>query len=124
MFQPLLAGLKGITADEYRYLEQTLSGMSETQAQHFIMLYSGKRKDPQEVLLFTLLGFLGFAGIQRFVLNQIGMGILYLITLGLCFIGTLVDLINYRSLTFDYNQDAAYECAMIVKMSSTKPPQA
>lgn len=118
MYQNLLANLKGMTAEEYRYLEQVMNGMDAKQAKHFVMLYSSKRKDPQEILLFTLLGLLGFAGIQRFILNQIGMGILYFITLGLCFIGTIVDLVNHKSLTFEYNQRAAYESVQLVKMSN------
>lgn len=122
MYQNLLVNMKGMTPEEYRYIEQTLNGMDQKQAGHFVMLYSGKRKDPQEVLLFTLIGLLGFAGIQRFVLNQIGMGILYFFTVGLCFIGTIVDLINHKSLAFEFNLKVAYECAMLVKMGSPSSP--
>ena len=32
------------------------------------------------------------------------MGILYFLTGGLCLIGTIVDLVNHRSLAFEYNQ--------------------
>ncbi|WP_461486868.1 TM2 domain-containing protein, partial [Pedobacter sp.] len=69
-------------------------------------------------LLFTLLGFLGFAGIQRFVVGQIGMGILYILTCGLCFIGTIIDLINHKQITFEHNQRMVFESMQMVKMSN------
>jgi len=59
---------------------------------------------------------MGFAGIQRFMVGQIGMGILYFFTGGLCFIGTIVDLVNHKSLANDYNRQMAYESYQMVKM--------
>ena len=109
--------LKGMSPDEYTYLQQCMKGMTSSQAHHFIMFYSGKRRSPQDILLFTLLGFIVVAGVQRFVVNQIGMGILYLLTFGLCFVGTIVDLVNHRTIAFEYNQKAAFECAHMVKMA-------
>lgn len=114
MYQNLLMNLKGITPEEFLYLEQVMKNMDPEQAKNFVMYYTGKRKDPQDILLFTLLGFVIIAGVQRFVLGQIGMGILYLLTAGLCFIGTIVDLINYKSLASEYNQKMAYECAQMI----------
>ena len=43
------------------------------------------------------------------------MGILYLFTAGLCFIGTIIDLINYQDLAMEYNMRMANEAAMMVK---------
>lgn len=114
MNQDLIMNLKGVTPEEYMYLEQVMKNMNADQEKHFISYYSTKRKDPQDILIFTLLGFVVIAGIQRFVLGQIGMGILYLLTGGLCLIGTIVDLINHKSLTSDYNQKMAYECAQMI----------
>lgn len=114
MYQDLITNMKGINPDEFLYLEQVMKNMNIDQAKTFLAYYSGRRKDPQDILLFTLLGFVIIAGVQRFVLGQIGMGLLYLFTGGLCLIGTIVDLINYKSLTLDYNQKMAYECAQMV----------
>ena len=52
---------------------------------------------------------------SRFILGQIGMGILYLFTVGLCFIGTIVDLVNYKQLTLEYNQQQAQEIILLMK---------
>ncbi|HEY0669192.1 MAG TPA: TM2 domain-containing protein [Sphingobacteriaceae bacterium] len=115
MYQNLLSNISGITLEEFNYLQQVMNGMSQKQAENFVMFYSGKRRSPQDILLFTLIGFIGVAGVQRFVTGQIGMGILYFLTAGLCFIGTIVDLINHRTLAAEYNQKAAYETANLVK---------
>ena len=114
MYQDLIMNLKGVTPDEYMYLEQVMKNMDQEQARTFVSYYAGKRKDPQDILLFTLLGFVIIAGVQRFVIGQIGMGLLYLLTGGLCLIGTIVDLINHKSLASDYNQKMAYECAQMI----------
>jgi TM2 domain-containing membrane protein YozV len=114
-YRDLLLNLQGISEEEYSYLEQVLRGMSEEQVHAFMLIYKGKRKTPQEILLLTLLGFVVIAGVQRFVIGQIAMGILYLLTAGLCFIGTIVDLINHRTLAGEYNQRIAYESAQMVK---------
>ena len=115
-----LISLKGMGLEEYSYLKQVVSGMNPRQTQNFVLLYSDRRKDPQEILLFTLLGFLGVAGIQRFIIGQVGMGILYFLTAGLCFIGTIVDVVNHKSLTLEYNRKAAYESAELVKIMASQ----
>jgi TM2 domain-containing membrane protein YozV len=112
--------LKGMGLEEYSYLKLVVSGMNPRQTQNFVLLYSDRRKDPQEILLFTLLGFLGVAGIQRFIIGQVGMGILYFLTAGLCFIGTIVDVVNHKSLTLEYNRKAAYESAELVKIMASQ----
>ncbi|HWK56791.1 MAG TPA: TM2 domain-containing protein [Parapedobacter sp.] len=110
----ILMTIRGISPEELMYLEHATKTFSEEQTKHFVFIYSGKRKNTQDILLFTLLGFLGFAGIQRFVLNQVAMGIIYFLTLGFCWIGTVVDLINHKSMTDEYNQRMARDAAMMV----------
>lgn len=116
MEQDQLLNLRGMGPEEYSYIQQVMNGMDQRQSQSFVMIYSGKRKSPQDILLFTILGFLGIAGIQRFVVGQMGMGILYIVTAGLCFIGTIVDIINHKSIATEYNQKMAYESLQIIKM--------
>jgi TM2 domain-containing membrane protein YozV len=107
--------LPEIDAEELAYVQLLLNDYTDDQAMQFAMMYRARRKDPMMILLLTLLGFLGIAGIQRFVLNQIGMGILYLLTSGLCFIGTIIDLVNYRKLATEYNNQQAYDVALILR---------
>jgi TM2 domain-containing membrane protein YozV len=107
--------LPDLDGDELAYVNMLVAPMTEEQAQQFTMMYRSRRKDPQMILLLTLVGFLGFAGIQRFVLNQIGMGIVYLLTFGFCYIGVIVDLVNYRKLASEYNQQQAYEFANLMR---------
>ncbi|MEO6149063.1 MAG: TM2 domain-containing protein [Mucilaginibacter sp.] len=106
----------GITTEEMTFLNQATTELDEQQKTRFFSIYSSKRKNPQDVLLVTLIGLLGFAGIQRFLLGQIGMGLLYFFTGGLCLIGTIVDIVNYKSLTDDFNRKMAYESFQLTKM--------
>jgi len=69
-------------------------------------------------MLGAIIGLLGIGGIQRFMIGQMGMGILYLLTGGLCFIGTIIDLVNYKKLTFEYNQEAANRVIRAAKSMS------
>ncbi len=114
MYDELFSRIRGITPEEYMFLKHTVSTMNETQLRQFLMFYSSKRKSPQDILIFTLLGFLGAAGVQRFVVGQVGMGLLYFFTGGLCVIGTIVDLVNHRNLANDYNQGVALDLARMV----------
>ncbi len=107
--------LPGITPDEYSYLQAATTGFSEAQLRGFLMIYSSKRRNPDDMVLYCALGFF-VPGLQRFLLNQIGMGILYFFTAGLCFIGTIIDLINYKTLTFEYNQRMVFESLQMIKM--------
>ena len=99
--------LPEIEGDEALYIEKLLSGLSDEQAEKFASIYRTRRKDPQTILITCLLGFFLIAGVHRLILNQIGMGILYILTGGLCFIGTIVDIVNYKDLTFQYNREVA-----------------
>ncbi len=95
--------------EEALYLDKLLSTLEEEDKNRFANIYRSRRKDPQTIMLLTLLGFLGIAGIQRFILNQIGMGILYILTGGLCLIGVIVDLVNHKDLALQYNRQVAQE---------------
>ncbi|HBQ58413.1 MAG TPA: hypothetical protein DD671_01995 [Balneolaceae bacterium] len=107
--------LPEVEGDEMIYVSKLMESLSDEKASRFANAYRARRKDPQLILGTCLLGFLGFAGIHRLLLNQIGMGILYLLTAGLCFVGTIVDLINYKDLAFQYNRGIAKEILSYVK---------
>ncbi|TAM96612.1 MAG: TM2 domain-containing protein [Chitinophagaceae bacterium] len=110
-----LLTLPGIDNIELQFLQNLVTGMNDQQKQQFLSIYGARRKDPQTILLLSLLGLVVIAGIHRFVLEEIGMGILYFFTGGLCLIGTIVDAINYKSLTWKFNQAKALESANIAR---------
>jgi len=118
MFQNPYMAFPGITPEEMGFIEQGAAELTENQKKNFFMAYSGKRKSPQEMLIFCIVGLCVVPGLQRFVTGQIGMGILFLFTVGLCFIGSIVDLVNHKSLATEYNRQMAYECFQMAKMSS------
>lgn len=107
--------LPELQGQEMSYVQELIKGMGDEKAQLFASIYRARRRDPQLILFTTILGFFGISGVQRFLVNQIGMGLLYLFTAGLCFIGTIVDLVNYQKITFDYNRSIADEVALIAK---------
>ena len=107
--------LPEIMGEEQMYISSLIKNMDDKQAFQFANVYRTRRKDPQTILLVTLVGFLGISGIQRFLTDQIGMGILYLLTGGICMIGTIIDLVNHKKIAFEYNQKQANQIAMMAK---------
>lgn len=107
--------LPELQGEEMVYIQRLLNDMDDEKARTFASVYRARRKDPQIVLLTALVGFLGISGIHRFILGQVGMGILYLFTAGLCFIGTIVDLVNYQRLAFEANQQMAHEVMAMLR---------
>ena len=96
-----------LEGEELMYVRGLVEPMTDDDAILFANAYRSQRRDSTNVLLLTLLGFVVLAGLQRFYVGQIGMGIAYLLTAGFCFIGTIVDLINHKSLALKYNQEKA-----------------
>jgi TM2 domain-containing membrane protein YozV len=107
--------LPELEGDEARYIKKMMEPMKDDMANRFANVYRARRKDPQTILLTAIIGFLGAAGVHRFILGQVGMGILYLLTGGLCVIGTIVDIINYRSLAFDHNRNVARDVVSLIQ---------
>jgi TM2 domain-containing membrane protein YozV len=114
--QNLFMMLPGMQPDELHVLQSLSREMTPRQQEMFISMYRGRRKEEQTMLIVTLVGFLGIAGIQRFMVGEVVMGIVYLLTAGFCGIGTIIDIINIRKITSQYNQQQAIETAQMVKM--------
>lgn len=114
MNNQLLVQLPNIQPEEHAFVNQLTKHLNEEQLRLFISVYGSKRKTTETILICTVLGFVVIAGIQRFVLGQIGMGLLYLFTGGLCLVGTIVDLVNYKQMTFEYNQKMAQETMLML----------
>ncbi len=107
MNDDLIFLVPGIDMEELNYLKSLTKDLDPEQLKTFAMLYNSERRKPDHILIGGLLGLFAVAGVQRFMVNQIGMGILYFFTAGLCFIGTIIDLVNYKSLAYEYNQQVA-----------------
>ncbi len=103
-----------LTGDEQVHVAQWMKNMSDEQAQHFAHVHRQRRKDETTTLILALVGLVVVAGLQRFYLGQIGMGVLYLFTAGLCFIGTIVDLVNHKSMTAAFNKAQADDVAQLI----------
>jgi TM2 domain-containing membrane protein YozV len=115
--------LPELESQEMAFLQGYFEKLTHEQAQQFTSFYRSRRKDPQMILLTALAGFFGFAGIHRFLIGDIGLGILYFFTGGLCLVGTIVDLVNYKRLAFDYNiKEARYVQAIMSNQFGTEPP--
>ena len=101
--------------EEMNYIQTLVKDMPDQQAQHFVNIYRARRKDSQLVLITDLIGLVGVAGVHRFMLGQIGMGLLYFFTGGLCFIGTIIDAINHKRLAFEYNVKVAQQVVNMMR---------
>lgn len=111
----ILHYLPELDGDEQVHVAMLMKSMTEEQADQFARIYRAQRKDATTVLLLAVAGFLGAAGLHRFYLEEIGMGLLYLFTGGLCVVGTLFDLFRYQQLTFEYNRNRADDVATMVQ---------
>ena len=107
-----------LEGDEMTVVQGLIKDMNDEQARLFANSYRLKRRDPLTILLTALLGFIGIAGIHRFILGQVGMGLLFFFTGGICLIGTIVDLVNYKKLAFTHNNGIAQQVAVMVRGAS------
>jgi TM2 domain-containing membrane protein YozV len=109
--------------DEMAFVQSMMQPMDDGQAQQFTNMYRSRRRDPLLILIAAAAGFFGAAGIHRFIIGDIGMGLIYFFTIGLCFIGTIVDIINYKRLAFEYNvKEAQRAQAMVLGQFGNIPP--
>lgn len=114
----ILKFLYDITPEELITINSRTQGFSDDQLSQFCMIYRSKRKDPQLILILSLLGLVGIAGVQRFVIGHIGMGILYFFTGGLCLVGTIIDAVNHKELAMEYNAKMITETLSMLNMTT------
>lgn len=112
----ILKYLYNATPEELITINSRTKGFSVDDLEQFCIIYRSRRKDPQLILILCLLGLVGVAGIQRFLIGNIGMGILYFFTAGLCFIGTVIDAVNHKELAMEYNAKMITETLSMLNM--------
>jgi TM2 domain-containing membrane protein YozV len=84
-----------------------IAQMPPQHAEIFLIEYRKRRKDPQIVLLAAVAGLVACPGFQRFWLGEIGMGLLFLFTVGFVAMGSIIDLCTYRTLARSHNEKVA-----------------
>lgn len=82
----VMTNQKYLPAEKIVFLKQKLMEADESK---FMLASSVEFKDPTTLLLISL--FLGTLGVDRFMLGETGMGILKLLTCGVCGILTIID---------------------------------
>lgn len=94
----LTTNAKYFEANVIPIIRQKLENSSD---ETLLSLQATELKDPTTVLLISI--FLGTLGIDRFMIGDIGIGILKLLTLGLCGILTIIDWFTISKKTKQYN---------------------
>ena len=94
----IMTNQKYLPAEKIVFLKQKLLEIDETK---FSLVSAVEMKDPTTLLLVSL--FLGTLGIDRFMLGESGMGILKLLTVGLCGVLTIIDWFTIQKKTRDLN---------------------
>lgn len=90
--QFLLMNANKFESSDYLILQQALANISP---EKMSLVYATELKDPQMILICSLL--LGGIGIDRFMIGDIGLGILKLLTIGGLGIWTIIDcFLTYR----------------------------
>ena len=94
----IMTNQKYFPAEKIMYLKEKLQGIDDNK---FSMLQTMELKDPTTSLLLSL--FLGGIGVDRFYIGDTGMGVLKLLTGGVCGILALVDLFTIQKKTKELN---------------------
>jgi TM2 domain-containing membrane protein YozV len=90
-------------------LERLKAGLSENERLQLEMEIRSQRKDTGTLAALACLGFIGIAGIHRFMMGKIGTGLLWFFTGGICLIGTIIDLVNMRRMVAEHNYEVEYQ---------------
>ena len=110
----LIPLFSNLDAEESSSVKEILDGLDEGQQEQFAALYLNKRRETSLILICILAGFLGFAGLHRFITDRIGLGLLYFFTGGFLLIGTIIDLFRYKKIARKYNTKMALDTATLL----------
>lgn len=94
----IMTNQKYLPAEKIVFIKEKLKNIDE---ERFSLVSTVEFKDPTTILLVSL--FLGVLGIDRFMLGETGMGILKLLTCGLCGILTIIDWFTFQKKAKELN---------------------
>ena|ERR1035437_6214500 len=94
----IMTNNKFFPEEKIMYLKEKLIAMDDSK---FSLISTIQFNDPNIMLLISI--FLGTLGIDRFMLGDIGMGILKLLTGGVCGIMTIIDWFTISKRTKELN---------------------
>ena len=94
----IMTNQKYFPADKIIFMKEKLYKIDESK---FALLSCMELKDPTTLLLLSI--FLGSFGVDRFMLKETGIGVLKLLTGGVCGILTIIDWFSIQNKTKDLN---------------------
>lgn len=97
----ILANARMFSSEQLPVVREKLLSLDESK---FPLVLAADLKDPTLALVFSLV--LGNLGVDRFYIGDIGLGVLKLLTLGVCGIMTIVDYFLIIGKTRDKNFNA------------------
>lgn len=109
---------------EFTFMEQQMltQDLTDQQKALFSGQFASERRD--RTLVFVLSVIFGYLGVDRFMVGDIGFGVLKLLTFGGCGILWLIDLFLIWARVDDYNRRKASEILTTIKMTTPAAPPA
>ena len=89
---------KYFAAEQLSVLREKMTSAPDSR---YLLLTSLELRDPSVMQIVSIL--LGMLGIDRFMLNETGMGVLKLLTGGCCGVLAIMDLFSVQKRTKEYN---------------------
>lgn len=94
----IMTNQKYFPAEKILFLKEKLLSLDEDK---FTMVSALDLKEPTTLLIISL--FLGYLGVDRFMIGDTGMGVLKLLTCGCCMILTIIDWFTIMNKTKELN---------------------
>ena len=94
----IIANQKYFPPEKMAFVKEKLQALPEDK---FLLVTAVELKDPTTMLVISL--FLGSFGVDRFMLGDTGIGVLKLLTGGLCGILTIIDWFSVSKKTRELN---------------------
>lgn len=107
---------------EFTFMEQQMliQDLSDQQKVLFNSQFASERKD--RTLVFILSVIFGYLGVDRFMVGDIGFGVLKLLTFGGCGLLWLIDLFLIWGRVDDFNRRKASEIVATIKITTPAAP--